>query len=496
MKNVKEMHEKWRSRLIMLLTAVFCAVVFACIPADVARADAQGTVTASSANIRSSADASSKAVASVLKGAKLTIIEETTGSDGKTWYKVWVDADTTGYVRSDLVSKEGSVPTNNNSTSTNTTTTTTTTNTSTVNTNVTVNTDGVEQVQPVSASVTKDRVRVRADSSTNSSIVTAVKKDVVLTVSGTKAGSASDTWYLVSFMVDGTNVTGFIRSDYVTLNGELLPPENTTVTPEPAEPTEPEPTEPVEEPKAYDTTSENGEWYLVDNDAGKSYPITLLIEGSEKNADALEKAQKKLSGQTAAIVILAILLVVLALGITLLIFRLRDIMEEDGLDLKSLLGINGSNRGQSRTARRPVTRPSGQRPAGSRPVSERPSGSRPSGQRPAGSRPVGERPAGQRPAGSRPVGERPAGQRPVSERPVGSRPVGERPVGSRPVETAENRPAPVPSSSLEREAAASVEKRNLEKDTVDTKAWKSKNFMADDDEFEFEFLNWDGEEEK
>ena len=26
--------------------------------------------------------------------------------------------------------------------------------------------------------------------------------------------------------------------------------------------------------------------------------------------------------------------------------------------------------------------------------------------------------------------------------------------------------------------------------------WKSKNFMSDDDEFEFEFLNWDGDEEQ
>ena len=26
--------------------------------------------------------------------------------------------------------------------------------------------------------------------------------------------------------------------------------------------------------------------------------------------------------------------------------------------------------------------------------------------------------------------------------------------------------------------------------------WKSKNFMNDDDEFEFEFLNWDGQEDK
>ena len=26
--------------------------------------------------------------------------------------------------------------------------------------------------------------------------------------------------------------------------------------------------------------------------------------------------------------------------------------------------------------------------------------------------------------------------------------------------------------------------------------WKTKNFMSDDDEFEFEFLNWDGDEDQ
>ncbi len=575
-----EKKTKYGNRMWLVLSALLCAFMLAVLPAKTVHAEKQVTVTASSANIRSSADAGSTAVASVLKGAKLSVIEETTGTDGKTWYKVWVDANTTGYIRADLAG--------GSSTTTGNTTTTTTTTTPTVNTNVTVNTDGVQAVQPVSASVTKDQVRVRADSSTSSSIVTTVKKDVVLTVSGTKAGSSSDTWYLVSFMAEGTstNVTGYIRSDYIKLNGELTEPEQPSTEPTtPDPPTEPDVEEPVVETKTYDTVYENNAWYLVNNDEGKSYPIDQLITGAEKNADALVKAQKKLSGQTGALVVLAILLVLLALGITLLIFRVKDLLEETGEDLVSFLLGRDSGNNRMMGASRPVTRrpesrgaerarptgtrpagtsasgarpagtrptgasasgahpsgnrPTGERPAGTRPAGTsatgtRPSGARPAGTRPAGTsatgtrpmntrpagtpasgaRPSGERPMGTRPAGTSASGARPSGERPMGTRPAGTsasgaRPSGERPMGTRPAGTAATgarpagerpvRPGERPASSeerVERQARSDVENRNLERNNADSKAWKSKNFMTDDDEFEFEFLNWDGEEEK
>ena len=580
-----EKKTKYGNRMWLVLSALLCAFMLAVLPAKTVHAEKQVTVTASSANIRSSADAGSTAVASVLKGAKLSVIEETTGTDGKTWYKVWVDANTTGYIRADLAG--------GSSTTTGNTTTTTTTTTPTVNTNVTVNTDGVQAVQPVSASVTKDQVRVRADSSTSSSIVTTVKKDVVLTVSGTKAGSSSDTWYLVSFMAEGTstNVTGYIRSDYIKLNGELTEPEQPSTEPTtPDTPTEPDVEEPVVETKTYDTVYENNAWYLVNNDEGKSYPIDQLITGAEKNADALVKAQKKLSGQTGALVVLAILLVLLALGITLLIFRVKDLLEETGEDLVSFLLGRDSGNNRMMGASRPVTRrpesrgaerarptgtrpagtsasgarpagtrptgasasgahPSGNRPTGERPAGTRPTGASASGAHPSGNRPTGERPAGTRPAGTsatgtrpmntrpagtpasgaRPSGERPMGTRPAGtsasgarpsgERPMGTRPAGtsasgarpsgERPMGTRPAGTTATgarpagerpvRPGERPASSeerVERQARSDVENRNLERNNADSKAWKSKNFMTDDDEFEFEFLNWDGEEEK
>ncbi|MBQ4537516.1 MAG: hypothetical protein II994_07850, partial [Lachnospiraceae bacterium] len=91
----------------------------------------------------------------------------------------------------------------------------------------------------------------------------------------------------------------------------------------------------------------------------------------------------------------------------------------------------------------------------------------------------GARPQGQRPVGNpegRPVqGARPQGQRPA--RPAGAQGTSE----GRPVQ------ATRPAQPVQNPAQNTAAKQDPN--------WKSRNFMADDDEFEFEFLNWDGEEE-
>ncbi len=511
MKYAIEKNRKWLCKISAAVAGLFCTALLALvIPAKEVLAQTECTVTASSANIRASADTGSTALASVLKGDKLTVTEEVTGADGKVWYKVIIDANSQGYVRSDLVSKEGGGQTT-------TITESATTSPSTdggssqpaLNMNVTVNTDGMEAVQPVGASVTKDQVRVRADSSTNSSIVTSAKKDVALTVHGTKAGSGSEVWYYVSFVVDGTEVKGYIRSDFVSLNGELLPVSQEPETP-PEEPGEVPPEEPVVTPKDYETEQSDGAWWLVDNVGLHKYKIDELFSISAQNAEDLEKAEKKMSRQTGIIVFLSILMVLLVLGITLLIFKIKDMMEDDGLDERTVRQRPAGDRvrGQSGSAgRRPVgTRPgtagSTGRPAGARSASTGSTG-RPVGTRPASAgstgRPTGTRPAATGSAG-RPVAPgsaaRPAGTRPAAAggtgRPVGTRPGAPgsagRPVGTRPVSQADRE------GTIERQTRAHVENRSLERKTAESQGRKPRNFMADDDEFEFEFLNWDGDE--
>ncbi len=503
-----------------IVTACFCLVTVLCLAPHLTVSAATGKVSASSANIRSSADSGSTVVASVLNGNKLNILEETTGTDGKVWYKVEVDANRTGYIRSDLVTKDGGSTTT--TTTTATTATTTGTGTSNVNSTVTVNTEGVTEVQPVSATVNKDGVRVRGDSNTTSGIVTTATKNLVVTVSGYKA-NGSETWYLSTFMIDSKEVQGYIRSDFVTLSGELAAPETQSETP--VDDGADVVTEEPEEAPAYEAEQEEDTWYLIDNVAGKKYPINRLITEAEQNAVKLAASQKKVSNLKTAVIVLVIILALILMGVSFLIFKVRDMMD-DGFDMESekrqprrsqerrpdgqgssrneMALQNGKAVGKThraadgRTGARPEGTTKGHRPAGE---AHRTSAGAAQGARPAGSRPAGNRPTGTGVAaqGQRPTGTRPAGEahRASAGTAQGARPAGngvaaqgQRPAGSRPAGTGlaaqsqrtgtEVRPAA--------ERSSQSEVRPVMQGSAGFRG-KSRNFIEDDDDFSFEFLN-------
>ena len=518
MGDIKSKNRKKAVRMVKLAVGLFAGLLLA-MALSMESLAAEGVVKASSANIRSEADSQSTILASVLSGDKLTIKDQTTGTDGNIWYRVFIDGNTLGYIRSDLLSTTENVPASTTQTPPASSPAVTDPNAG-IDESVTVNTDGVSNVQPVSGSVTKDQVRVRADSTTGGGIVTTIKKDVVFTVNGTKQNADGEIWYLVNYVVNGIDVTGYIRSDFVTLNGELLPVEETPVDTEEVE--EEQIPEEEEVPKDYETWQEDDVWYLVDHITDTKYQISKLITTAEQNATDLINAQNKISKQKGIIVVLAILFVIMALGITLLIYKFKEMMDNDGFESRATLPRRpGSN---NPTQRKPLTSPTGGHPvSGQKKPIQRPDGQRPvqggNGQRPVQSG-TAQRPV-QSGNGQRPV-QSGYGQRPVQngngQRPVQSG-TGQRPVqsgnGQRPIQSGNGqRPATRPDGSsslqqnqmirtsddtsaqqIEKQAMAHVESRNLEKDSTDSQTWKSKNFMADDDEFEFEFLNWDGEEE-
>ncbi len=202
------------------------------------------------------ANATSSAIGSALKDAVVSINFQTTAADGTVWYQVFVDANTLGFIRSDLVQiTDGTTPPTQVAETAPTTTPTPTTNETPAT---------VEAVNPVSGSVTGgQQIRVRGNASTTSQVVTTVANGTAITVTGTANGSDNKVWYQVNFIANGTDVVGFIRSDFINLSGELTP-----VTNEPpidTEPQQPEDTEPVSDKKDYDTNYQNDKWYLVFN---------------------------------------------------------------------------------------------------------------------------------------------------------------------------------------------------------------------------------------
>lgn len=493
MKKTRELLGKKQFLLgAMALVFVILLGIFADGFSVVSYAAGKGKVTAANgAKVRKEAAVSSEMVASAAKDKEVVINSSVQGSDGYTWYQVTVDG-VNGYIRSDLlqVTDESGISGGSSSGSSSSSSSGSTTETPAE----------VSAVNPASATVTGGQsVRIRSNASTTSQIVTTASSGLALTVTGQATGTDGKTWYQVNFISNGSTVEGFIRSDYVNLSEELTP-----YTEEPEQPAEepaaePESTPEPETKKAYETVLQDGEWYLVVTETNEGYVIQDIFDKMASNVTEYEKLEKKVKSEKVVIIILVILLVGAAAGAALLFFKMKDISDAEyfneveretlrrreasrpagqkvmhtvGADKQRPAGTRpaGAPQGQKPAGVRPAGAPQGQKPAGARPAGA------PQGQRPAGARPAGAS-QGQRPAGTRPAGA-PQGQRPAGARPAGT-PQGQPPVGERPEQPAAGKPKPQP------------------KQGNTQPGWQAKNFMADDDdEFEFEFLNYDGDEEQ
>lgn len=457
--------------LMMMLTLGFAFVNFS----FVSHAESKGKVTASSSvNIRKEASSGSAVVGSAEKDSVVDIRGKATASDGTVWYQVFVNANTIGYIRSDLVEiTDGTTPPAVEAT---TGTQTTTQTAQTTNTNE--QTVAVEAVEPVSGTVINgQKVRVRSNASTTSSIVTSVQNGSALTVTGRATGADSKVWYQVEFIASGTSVVGFIRSDYVSLSGELVPVTE-TVEPVPEQPAVPETTDEPTVPevnKTWETQLQGDKWYLLNMETQKQTEITSLFNAAETNAQLYADSEKKVNSQKIAIIILVILLIAVAAVAALLFLKIKDMTDSayfSEVERETVRRRNDSRQQPNKKVvhtvgpdKKPASKPQGSRPAGAQSQ-----GTKPQGNRPAGGQSQGSRPAGAQPQGAKPQGSRPAGAQPQTLKPPVAKPQAAKPQG---------RPADAPKNT----------------NAQQNPGWKSKNFMTDDDEFEFEFLNWDGEEE-
>ena len=521
MRRTKEMQWRWYL-LAGVVTAglVLLLSLFAEGFAIISHAESAAKVTAASANIRKEPNSTSTTIGSTERDKVISIKSQVQGSDGYTWYEVYVDSETLGYIRSDLVQiTDGTTPPAGTAPTITTTQPTTPTQAPPTQQLPDEPLVDVTAVNPASASVTGgETVRIRQNASTTSRIVNIVKSGMALTITGTASDKDGKTWYQVTFLADGAEVTGFIRSDYTTVKPEELTPyvEEPPIEAPPAEePPAVEP-EPVEN-DPYAAIMQNGSWGLVDyegrhGDPEQFYEIQQLFDGVTVNGNMLKESEKTVKTQKIIIILLVILLVGAAVAITLLIFKVKDMADAqyfNEVENETLKHRGTRPQGSGQKVMQTVgSERQGGRAAGTRPSGaaqgQRPQGSRPSGaaqgQRPQGSRPSGE-PQGQRPQGSRPSGE-PQGQRPQGSRPSGE-PQSQRSQGSRPT-GAQSQQHPSaqggkPSGMSQTQRPASQGQRpqgNRPAQSQQSPGWQSKNFMADDDEFEFEFLNYDGEDQK
>lgn len=213
----------------------------------VSLADVQGTVIAKSAVIRAAADPNSEKLASVPSGKTIDIISKTSGTDNNTWYQVYVNSDTKGYIRSDLikVSDGANIPTTQGGAAASSTDASATTAT---------------PVEARQVTVISNNTNIREAASTESASRAKANRGMVLTVVGEATGTDGKKWYQVSFTYNNEEKTGFIRSDLVTTDNVSNDPATSQITGEenpgeeqPAETTPSEeqpPEQPAETPQA------------------------------------------------------------------------------------------------------------------------------------------------------------------------------------------------------------------------------------------------------
>ncbi|MBO5293359.1 MAG: SH3 domain-containing protein [Lachnospiraceae bacterium] len=457
-------------------------------------ADAEGTVIPGSAKVRSSADTSSNAVASVKANDKLTITGKTTGADGQTWYQI-VDGNTKGYIRADLVKVNGTVEGSAGSDAT-----------------VTETNADVQPSDASSGTITSASVNVRKGPATTDAVVVSAKQGTVVTILGQTTGADGKTWYQVSFVSNGSDVTGFIREDLLEVSAavegtdggegseapETEAPDSgegagegstgsgytevsnvvsSRILPEDADLSKME----IDESKLAEwesgnyyllyTTDTNGGkyWYLYDLSNQECTKINNLAGGEPAGTSGGEGF-----GTTAKIVIaiLAVLVVILIVAVTLLMLKLRDSQWDEGYDEEED-GYYGDEDGEpeayeegrvdsrrwkprnflrsneeeyedeefeeeeieeepERPVRRRPAPGSAQAGARQQAVEGRPA----RGQAPAAPRQTEQRAA--RPQGSGQTARRPAGQAPEQRaaRPQGSGQTGQRPAGQAPEQRA------------------------------------------------------------
>lgn len=177
-----------------------------------------------------------------------------------------------------------------------------------------------------------NNVKVRKQASTNSAEVDRLNQDQIFIISGSAKATDGKTWYYVTYIDGGASKQGFIRSDLVTIMEPEEEPDvpqegsgDDIVVPEEEEvkPNIPAPTVNYE---AVYTTDENGNyvWYLYDKTVGQRYKIDQLLNVSKEKQEEIEQLSSDNFGLKLGLIITICLLIMLGVAIAFYVFKMRE----------------------------------------------------------------------------------------------------------------------------------------------------------------------------
>jgi hypothetical protein len=260
------------------------------------------------------------------------------------------------------------------------------------------------------------------------------------------------------------------------------PPEEEPYVPPVETPTEPDSAE-YDYLVRYEQNEIGGyDYYLYDQNGSQRWKIEEFLRMGEVAAENEKLYQEQSARERTIIIVLAIITIILALVVTILLFKIRELYEDAETPFSpsrppqgrtaSKMGIpirsqNGMNIGGTGGAGKPAPGgPPRRPPSAGGPIAPKPQKRPPETEEQAEQTPLTE---GPRPKPSAPAGR--GGQKPRQPRPV----------------------SPDPTASTE-PAEKEDPKRAKRQDAAEGKppaGRKAQNFLNEDDEFEFEFLNID-----
>ncbi|ADL33613.1 bacterial SH3 domain-containing protein [Butyrivibrio proteoclasticus B316] len=474
----------------LVLAAGVALSVFAGTSLDAyAYTQTTGKVTSDNVKVRESASTTAKQVSSLKNGDSVDIVDESKDASGYVWYKIYVNKNEFGYVRSDLVSKAGGSSSSSGTTS----------NSSAASLPETA----VTAVEQKSATIITDSVNVRSGAGTSYDSVGKATKGETVTITGEATGTDNKTWYKVTFGANSKE--GFVRSDLVEIS-EAVAVEVTEGGEAPAEGGENaevaeggEATEEVSVESQQPAVSQdqgdgkyslkyiagddgNSVWYLYDNEGGYRVVVDELIAAAQ-SAEAVNKLRKQVGTFKKVAIALGALSVVLLAAVLFLVLKLRDSLYYEEEEEEEYDRYDNRRKPDNSPARRPSRDEDEEE-------SERPV--RRSADRDREVRPVRRE--------NRDVSEARPTRRSVEERTV-------RPSRRDPEDDMDARP----SRRTERNEDVDVERpsrrsmrdaddrpsRRVSEDRQSASAKeeapkrRARNFIGDDDDFEFEFLDLD-----
>lgn len=204
------------------------------------------------------------------------------------------------------------------------------------------------------AHVNTENVKVRQSATTSSTALDKLSPENNIIVTGSTKGVDGKVWYQVSYSDNGTEKGGFIRSDLVTLTGpvEVEEPADEPVAEEPKEEPKPDVPTPSVNYEAVYTTDEKGEyiWYLYDRTLGQRYKIDQLLKVSSKDKEQLEELSDANFTLKIWLIVVVCLLVMGAVFVVFIFFRMKEDEEETPRPRKNM------NMSQTRVQRPVINR--------------------------------------------------------------------------------------------------------------------------------------------